>query len=68
MEKRRVLTQICLACGTENEAGKDFCRNCGQPLGTPQQSRTRKILEIVAILAIFFIIMFIVFLVFSSLI
>lgn len=64
---RRILTQICLVCGAENRAGEAFCKKCGQPLGTPQLSRTRKTLEIVAMFAIFIVLMFVVFFVILSL-
>ena len=67
MEKKKVVTQICLAWSIENQAGEDFCRNCGKALRISQQSRRKNILEIIAILTIFFIIMVIVSFVISSL-
>lgn len=51
--EKKVLVQICRACGTENRADEVVCEKCGRPLGTPQFSRKRKTLEIVAMLAIF---------------
>jgi len=50
---KKVLTQICLICSTENTAEESVCRKCGQPLGTPQLSRRRNTLQIVAMFAIF---------------
>lgn len=61
--ERRTLTQMCLACGAENEAGEAFCKKCGQPLGTPQLSRTERTLEIVAMFAIFIVLMIVAFVV-----
>jgi len=51
--RKKVLIQICRACGTENRAEEVVCIKCGRPLGTPQFSRKRKTLEIVAMFAIF---------------
>ena len=50
---RKVLTQICLTCGTENTAEERVCRKCGQLLGTPQLSRRKSTLQIVAMFAMF---------------
>jgi len=59
----RVLFQICLRCGAENKAGEVICKKCGGPLGTPQFSRRKKILEILAAFAIFIVLLLIVLLV-----
>jgi len=61
--EEKILIQICLKCGEENKAGEVVCRKCGQPLGTPQLSRKRKVLEIVAVFVIFTVVLLLVLLV-----
>jgi ribosomal protein L40E len=61
---KKILFQICLKCGTKNEAEEIVCRKCGQPLGTPQFSRKRKALEIIAAFAIFIVLLLLVLFVF----
>jgi predicted nucleic acid-binding Zn ribbon protein len=57
---RKNLRQICLVCGAENEAEEAVCKKCGRPIGTPQLSRKRNILEIVAVFAFFIALIFLV--------
>jgi len=64
MSGKRNFTQICLACGSENDAQAVVCEKCRQPLSTPQLSRKRNILEIVAVFAFLIVIIFVVTLVY----
>jgi predicted nucleic acid-binding Zn ribbon protein len=61
------ISQICLACGAENDAGEVICKKCGKPLRAPRISKKRDVLGKIAAFAILIIVVVVVVLVLRAL-
>ena len=59
-QEKKVLSQICLACGAENDAGEVVCKKCGKPLRVPKISERRDVMEKIAAFAILIIVVIVV--------